>query len=334
MAQVTDIHAHVTPERFKKAIARDGSWHGLGPEAGELHRHGFTQSLTERLAEMDAVGIDRQLVTPTQGFYQYGNSVDATTTIAQECNEEIAQMVDDNPDRFSGLATLPMQDVPAAIEELTRVVKDLNLKGAMISDHVAGRTYDEPEFLPFFKAAEELGAILFLHQGSDTIVKKRIGKYSLPNAVGNPTERALSYSALVFGGVMDQCPDLKVLLAHGGGYTAFGIGRLDKVAGALEGGYPDGPLEPPFPQPEGQYRLTRPPSSYLNDFFYDCVTYNGDALRFLIDSVGIERVMLGTDYPAPMFLQKSVNWINSLSQLTDDEKESILSVNSAAFLGL
>jgi aminocarboxymuconate-semialdehyde decarboxylase len=125
-----------------------------------------------------------------------------------------------------------------------------------------------------------------------------------------------------------------VLLAHGGGYTAFGIGRLDKIAGALESDEPGGPLTPPFPQPEGEYRLTRAPSSYLDEFFYDCVTYNGAALRFLVDSVGIDRVMLGTDYPAPMFLQKSVQWINGLSQLTSDEKEAILRVNSTAFLGL
>jgi aminocarboxymuconate-semialdehyde decarboxylase len=334
MVQVTDIHAHVTPERFKKAIAKDGTWHGLGPEAGELNRRGFTLPLEDRLAEMDATGIDRQLITPTQGFYQYGNDLDTTTTIARECNEEIAAIVDDHPDRFSGLGTVPMQDVPAAIAELTRAMTDLNLKGAMISDHVVGRTYDEPEFLPFFKAAEALGAVLFIHQGADTIVKQRINRYSLPNGVGNPTERTLSFAALVFGGVMDECPNLKVLLAHGGGYTAFGIGRLDKIAGALESDEAGGPLTPPFPQPEGEYRLTRAPSSYLDEFFYDCVTYNGAALRFLVDSVGIDRVMLGTDYPAPMFLQKSVQWINGLTQLTSDEKEAILRVNSTAFLGL
>ena len=334
MAQVTDIHAHVTPDRFKKAVAKDGTWYGLGPNVGELNRHGFTLPLEDRLAEMDATGIDRQLITPSQGFYQYGNDLDTTTTIARECNEEIAQIVDDHPDRFSGLGTLPMQDPAAAVEELTRAMTELNLKGAMISDHVVGRTYDEPEFLPFFKAAEALGAILFIHQGSDTIVKERIDRYSLPNGVGNPCERILSFSALVFGGVMDACPNLKVLLAHGGGYTTFGIGRLDKISGALESDEPGGPLTPPFPQPAGQYQITRPPSSYLDEFFYDCVTYNGAALRFLIDSVGIERVMLGTDYPAPMFLQKSVQWINGLAQLTPDEKDAILRVNSTKFLGL
>jgi aminocarboxymuconate-semialdehyde decarboxylase len=332
--QVIDVHAHVTPERFKAAIERDGSWHGLGPQAGELHREGFARSLDRRLADMDADGVDRQLVTPTVGFFQYSNDLDTTVTVARECNDEVAEMVDAMPDRFSGLGTLPMQDVPSAIDELTRVMTELNLKGVIVSDHVAGKTYDEPEFLPFFKTAEALGAIVFFHQGGDTVVGHRTRKYAMPNAVGNMTERILVYSALVFGGVMDACPDLKVLLAHGGGYTAYGVGRLDKVAGAFEGSYPDGPLTPPFPQPEGQYQLSRPPSTYLDQFYYDCCTYDGNALRFLIDSVGIEKVMLGTDYPAPMTLQDSVRWVRSLKQLSADEHEQILSGNAVSFLGL
>jgi aminocarboxymuconate-semialdehyde decarboxylase len=249
-------------------------------------------------------------------------------------------MVDDHPDRFSGLGTLPMQDVPAAIEELTRAMTQLNLKGAIINDHVNGRTYDDPEFLPFFAAAEQLGAVLEFHQGGGgvsgigTVVGPRIPRYSLPNGIGNLTDRTITFAALVFGGVLDKHPALKLQLAHGGGYTAFGIGRLDKVAGAFEGGYPAGPLTPPFAQPAEQYRLDRAPSSYLGAFHYDCITYDGDALRFLIDKVGIENVMLGTDYPAPMLLIDSVRWIESLPQLTDDEKQMILRHNPNAFLNL
>jgi aminocarboxymuconate-semialdehyde decarboxylase len=290
---VIDTHAHVTPERFKEAIRKDGTWYGLGPEAGELDRPGFTKSMTERLEDMDATGIDRQLVTPTVGFYQYRNDLDVATSVARECNDEIAEIVDQHPDRFSGLATLPMQDVPSAVDELTRAVKELNLEGAIIGDHVLGRTYDEPEFLPFFRAAEALGAILFFHQGGDTMVSARSRRYSLPNGIGNLADRTLTFATLVFGGVMDACPNLKPLLAHGGGYTAFGIGRLDKVAGAF-----------------------------------------GRALRYLIDTVGLDRVMLGTDYPAPMLLRDAVRWVNGLDTLTGEEKRAILADNPTAFLGL
>jgi aminocarboxymuconate-semialdehyde decarboxylase len=339
--QIIDTHAHVATRRYREAIEKTGSWYGLDYVVGELHRpEGYNKSIDLRLQEMDATGIDRQLVTPSVGFYQYDKDVDFTITVARECNEDIAEMVDDHPDRFSGLGTLPMQNVGAAIDELTRAMTQLNLKGAIINDHVNGRTYDDPEFLPFFDAAERLGAILEFHQGGGgvsgigTVVGPRINRYSLPNGIGNMADRTITFSALVFGGVIDKHPGLKLQLAHGGGYTAFGIGRLDKVAGAFEGGYPDGPLTPPFVQPADQYRLNRAPSTYLSAFHYDCITYDGDALRFLIDKVGIENVMLGTDYPAPMLLIESVRWIDSLPQLTDEEKRMILRDNPSAFLSL
>lgn len=326
----------MTPECYKKAIRAGETWHGLDAGPGELGSGGFDKTVAERIADMDTDGIDLQLITPTAGFYQYTNKLETTKLIARECNEEIAEIVEQHPTRFAGLATLPMQDPPSAIAELERAMGDLKLKGAMISDHVAGRTYDEPEFLPFFRAAEALGAIVFFHQGGDTVVNHRIRRYRLGNAIGNLAERTLVFGALVFGGVIDNCPDLKPLLAHGGGYTTFGIARMDKIAGALEGNYPKtGDLEPPFgPDPSALYALTNPPSDYLSRFFYDCCTYSGRALRYLIDSVGIDRVMLGTDSPAPMLLKDSVNWVQRLAELTDDEKTAILSINPMTFLGL
>jgi aminocarboxymuconate-semialdehyde decarboxylase len=331
---VIDVHAHVTPQKYKDAIATDGRWLGLGPEAGQINFEGFRRSDPDRVAEMDALGVDIQLVTPTVGFYQYDNSLDATTTIAQACNDSVVELSEKYPGRFLGLATLPMQDIPTAVEEMTRAMKDLGMKGVVVSDHINGKTFDQPEFLPFFQAAERLGALVFFHQSGDTVVNKRLPRYSLPNAVGNLTERTLAFSAVVFGGVMDKCPDLKILLAHGGGYTTFGAGRLDKVAGAFEGGYPTTGLEPPFGRGANDYVLTRPPSSYLTQFYYDCCTYDGHALRYIIDRVGPERVMLGTDYPAPMLLLDCVEWVKSQDALTQQQKDAILSDNATALLGL
>ncbi len=329
---VIDMHAHVTPERYKQAIRERGEWHGLDAVPGELGLGGFDKALDERLADMDALGVDMQLVTPTVGFYQYDNDLRVTKSIARDCNDEIGEMVGSHPTRFAGLATLPMQDIPSAISEMERAVLELGLRGVIVSDHVSGKTYDEPEFAPFFTACEELGAIVFFHQGGDTCVNYRIRRYKLGNAVGNLTERALVYAALVFGGVIDRHPDLKPYLAHGGGYTAFGVARMDKVAGALEGRGGDGFI-PPFGQGDG-FAQKRPPSEYLDRFYYDCCTYSGPALRFLIDAVGIERVVLGTDYPAPMLLHDAVNWINGLSELNGIEKQAILASNPTAILGL
>lgn len=330
---VVDVHAHVTPECFKEAISTKGVWHGLGPKAGRLGLEGFTTSVSDRLADMDSVGVDMQVVTPTVGFYQYGNELENTVLIARDCNDEIAEMVDRYPDRFVGMGTVPMQDVSAAIDELKRAMGDLRLKGVMISDHVNGRMYDEPEFLPFFKAAEALGAIVFFHQGGDTLVNDRIRRYKLPNAIGNLTERALVFAALVFGGVMDQCPELKPMLAHGGGFAPYGAARMDKISGAMEGRDPSGGLVPPFPvDGDNRIDLTRAPSTYLSQFYYDCCTYSGPVLRFLIDAVGVDRVMLGTDYPAPMLLKDAVNWVKGLDCLSEDEKQSILVTNASRLL--
>jgi len=329
---VVDMHAHVTPERYKEAIRTDGQWYGLDASAGELDRGGFAKPIADRLVEMDAIGVDVQLVTPTIGFYQYENDLDVTKLIATECNNEIGEIVETHPGRFLGLGTLPMQDVPTAIAELERLVGDLGFKGAVINDHVAGRTYDDPVFLPFFAAAEDMGALLFFHQGGATCVTTRIDRYKLPNAVGNLTERALVYATLVFGGVMDRYPDLQALLAHGGGYTAYGIARMDKVAGALPGDF-DGEMHPPFPTDDG-FAQQLPPSEYLDRFYYDCCTYSGPALRFLVDAVGIDRVVLGTDYPAPMFLHDPVNWVRGLPELSAAEAEEILVTNSNRILGI
>lgn len=333
---IIDMHAHVTPERYKKAIATEGAWYGLDEVVGELDRGTFAKPISHRLEEMDASGVDMELITPTAGFYQYGNDLEVTKVIARECNNEIAEVVEVHPTRFAGLGTVPMQDPPSAIAELQRIMQDLKMRGVMISDHVNGRTYDEPEFLSFFEAAEQMNAIVFFHQGGDTIVNQRIRRYKLGNSVGNMTERALVYAALVFGGVMDKCPDLSPLLAHGGGYTAFGISRMDKAAGALEGEYArSGTLTPPFgPEKSTGYQLQRAPSEYLDRFYYDCCTYSGPALRYLIDRVGIDRVVLGTDVPAPMYLIDPVNWVNGLDELTIVEKEAILSKNAMGILSL
>lgn len=335
-APIIDIHTHHTPELFKKAIRDEGSWLGLDAKAGELNWHGFATPLEQRLEEMDAMGVDMNLVTPTVGFYQYKNELETTKAVHRASNDEIAEMVETYPDRFAGIGLLPMQDIPSAIEELERVMTELNLKGVIISDHVNGKTYDEIEFIPFFEAAEDLGAIIFFHQSQDTITRDRINRYSLGNSIGNLTERTLVFATLVYGGIMDRCPDLKVLLGHGGGYVAFGAGRMDKAAGALEGGYPETGLQPPFaptPAPSG-FTLERAPSSYLSQFWYDSCTFDGPALRYLIDTVGIDRLMLGTDYPAPMVQLDPVGWINGLDCLTEDEKTAILRTNPARFIGL
>jgi aminocarboxymuconate-semialdehyde decarboxylase len=346
MMRVIDLHAHVTPQRFQAALRRKGSWHGLTSRTGELEVPGFRRTPDERLADMDALGVDVQVISPNAGFYQYGNDPVTTALIARECNDEIAEMCADHPERFAGFATLPMQDVRAAVTEMERVMLDLGFKGVMVNDHVNGRTFDERDFQPFWAAAEQLGAVVFFHQGSDTVVTTRIDRYHLDNSVGNLTERVLTFGALVGGGVIDRYPELKLLLGHAGGYTAFGVARMDRAWEAARelidvgvdpavalGGEFGAQLD--FLTREGASGpAAHPPSTYLRSFYYDSCTYTAATLRFLIDMVGIDRVVFGTDYPAPMVIADAVNWINRLEALTPDEKVAILSQNPARLVGL
>ena len=314
-----DIHAHLTPQCFQREVLAGKTWYGMTNAEGELFNPRNAWTPEQRLADMHSLGVDIQIVSTNVAFYKYDQDVATTTAIARACNDEVHQMTMDHPDRFAGLATLPMQDMRAAIAELERSVVQLGLKGAMINDHVNERTYDAPEFLPLWKEAEQMGALIFIHQARPTLVMQRTQRYHLPNTIGNLVDRAVTFASFVFGGVMDACPDLKVCLAHGGGYTCFGIGRMDRGWQVRS---------------EARVHLTRPPSAYLNRFYYDCLTHSEPALRYLIDTVGVERVVFGTDWPADMAIDWPVSWVLGLKSLTQAEKEAILWKNLEKLLGI
>jgi aminocarboxymuconate-semialdehyde decarboxylase len=314
-----DIHAHLTPQCFQREVLAGNTWHGMTRAEGELFNPMNAWTPKQRLADMHSLGVDVQVVSTNVAFYKYDQDVATTGAIARACNDEVQQMTMDHPQRFAGLATLPMQDVKAAIAELERCVVQLGLKGAMINDHVNGHTFDEPEFLPFWKEAERMGALILIHQARPTLVLQRIERYHLPNTIGNLVDRAVTFASFVFGGVMDACPDLKICLAHGGGYTCFGIGRMDRGWQA---------------RPEARGHLSKPPSAYLSRFYYDCLTHSEPALRMLLDTVGADRVVLGTDWPADMRIDWPVAWALSLKSLTQEEKEKILWRNLETLLNL
>ena len=313
-----DIHAHLTPQCFIKAMHEDKEWHGVKP--GQM-RIGPRNSWTpeQRLSDMNSLGVDVHVVSTFGQFYNYDRDPQVIAAMHRECNDEVYQMTVDYPDRFKGMALIPMQDVGLAIGELDRVVNQLGFVGAMIDDKVNGKTFDEPEFLPLWKAAEQMGAVLLVHQGGATLVRDRTGRYHLPNTIGNLVDRAVTFASFVFGGVMDQCPDLKVCLAHGGGYTCFGIGRMDRGWQVRS---------------EARANIQQPPSAYLNRFYYDCLTHSEAALRMLIDTVGIDRVLFGTDWPADMAIDWPVSWVLGLESLTQEEKEAILWKNVEKLLGI
>jgi aminocarboxymuconate-semialdehyde decarboxylase len=317
--RVVDVHAHVTPQRFQRVVLAGGEWHGLRPDTGELDNLRNRWQPDRRIEAMDRLGVDVQLISPTDGFYQYHREPEMTARIAAECNDEIAEMTAAHPDRFLGLGTLPMQDVDRAISEAERGMGTLGLRGFMVDDHVNNVTYDHPVFDPFWAAVERLGAFLLVHQGRPTSVTYRITKYFLPNAVGNLVDRTLTFGSLVYGGVMDRHPGLAICLGHAGGYVPYAIDRLDQGWEAW---------------PELRGASADRPSTYVRRFFYDTVTYSDRNLRFLLDVVGADRVLFGTDFPAPMEVPAARHRIETSALLDDAEREAILRGNVAAIPAL
>jgi aminocarboxymuconate-semialdehyde decarboxylase len=327
-----DIHAHVTPQCFWRATANGGNWHTI---RREKDARGMEQAIVgdrrqplpprarwtpqERLADMDSLGVDVHVVSPYVGFYNYHLDAAVALATSRATNDEISDMVRTWPKRFAGLGTVPMQDVKTATAELERCMTQLGLKGVEINDHVNGRTLEATEFRPFWRAAEQMGAVVFFHQGGETLVTPRSNRYHLPNTIGNLVDRAVTFATLVHGGVMDAHPDLKIVLGHGGGYTCYGIGRMDHGWQV---------------RAEAREHIARPPSAYLRKFYYDCIVYTEPALRFLIDTVGVDRVVFGTDWPYDMALDWPVAWILGMQSLTHEEKEAILGKNLERLLGL
>jgi aminocarboxymuconate-semialdehyde decarboxylase len=330
-----DIHAHLLPQSMWRTVGAGHEWYGVRHEAageglGFTVSRGKKSRLTtpkvrfspeERLADMDAQGVDMQVLsihTPLMGYH-----LDRAEglRLAREVNDEIAGMTRQWPSRFAGLATLPVQDVGASVDELDRAVHVLGLKGAEL-DTVAndGLNWDEPRFRPLFKAAEAMGAVLFFHpQPQQNLVMDFTTRYNLANSIGVIAEDALVVATLIFGGILDDCPDLKACIAHGGGPACFGMGRMDRGWQVRR---------------EARRYLHRPPSEYQRRLYYDSVIGSEAAIRFLLDQVGSDRVVLGSDWPFVPWYPSPVAWVNGLASLTREEKDRILWKNLEALMGI
>ncbi len=327
-----DIHAHVVPRSLLKAADAQAEWYGFrhepGVGAGAMVGGGKRTELTspkvrftpeQRMQDMDAQGVDVQVLSVHTPFFGYHLDAAQGLALARDVNEEIAATARQWPARFAGLATLPMQDVKTAINELERAVTKLGLKGAELDTHVNGEQWDEPKFLPFFKAAEAMGAVLFYHpQPQNNFLRERMTRHGLYNSLGVILDDAIVTAVLICGGVLEACPDIRICIAHGGGPACYAMGRLDRGWERL---------------PEGQ-RTPLPPSEYQKRLYYDTVTSSEEALRFLLDRVGAEHVVLGSDWPFVPWKPGPGGWVQSLKSLTQDEKDRILWKNLEALLKL
>ena len=327
-----DIHAHIVPDSLWQAIDAKREWHGFRHEAGEGlgtmvgggMRTGFTSpkvryTVEERLKDMDAQKVDVQVLSIHTPFVGYHLEAAQGLALAREVNDEIGATVRQSAGRLAGLATLPVQDVKSAIGELEHAVMKLGLKGASLDTQVNGDQWDEPKFLPFFKAAEQMGAVLFYHpQPQNNFLMQRIPRHGLFNSLGVILDDAIVTAVLICSGVLEKCPDLKVCIAHGGGPACFAMGRLDRN----------------WHGRPATRSTSQPPSAYQKRLYYDTVVPSEEALRFLLDRVGADRVVLGSDWPFVPWHPSPVAWVQNLKSLTPEEKEKILWKNLAALLDI
>jgi aminocarboxymuconate-semialdehyde decarboxylase len=272
-----------------------------------------------RLEDMDRMGVDRQVLSVAPPQFYYWTDPALGWKLARLQNDHLAELVSKYPDRFSGLATVPLQDVDAAVAELDFAVAELGLRGVEICTNVNGLDLDDRRFRPFFARAAELGVVVLIHPHGFTS-GERLMDYYLTNVIGNPLESTIAATRMIHGGVLEEWPDLRLCVVHGGGYLPFYASRMDHAWRE---------------RPEGRHQIPdRPPSSYLRQVFVDCLVYDPAHLGFLVQQMGADRVVVGTDYPYDMGFYDPVGLVEATPGLSDDDRGRILGGNAALLLGL
>lgn len=277
-------------------------------------RGGF--DIAHRLRDMDAMDVDVQVLSATPQTYLYNQdaSLGAVTSAIQ--NDQIAKLVKENPQCFRGIATLPMQAPDKAADELKRAMTRLGLRGTMFASNIMGKNLDDPSFEPVWATAEELGAFVFIHP-NNVAGADRMKSYYLNNLIGNPLDTTIGAACLYFGGVLDRHPKLAVVLAHGGGFTPYQAARW-------EHGWQV--------RPEPKKNISKRPTNIAKRFYYDTILHSAPVLEFMIEHVGADRVMLGSDYPYDMGMMDCVKHVRGLN-ISDADKATILSTRAQALLG-
>ena len=256
---------------------------------------------------MDEMRVDVHVLSLSPLMHWYELDPNTGVPMAKEANDDLAEMVASHPDRFAGLAFLALQDPAAAIEELERCIYDLGFLGMMVGSHVDGLDWDSEELFPVLAAARDLGALVFIHPAHGR-ANAFLTRYHLRNLIGNPFETTVAIASLIFGGVLDRLPDLDICFAHGGGYACLGSDRLDRGSQVRA-------------EAKGTSSL---PSDYLRRLYFDTLVFSHRGLSNLIEVVGVDRVVLGSDYPADMGEPRPVDFIESHPDLTDDQRRLIL----------
>ena len=277
-------------------------------------------SIETRLKDMDRMGIDVQAVSPAPNQLVYWSDPGFGAEIARQVNDRLAEIVAKWPERFVALGSVPLQNAQLAVAELDRCVGGLGFRGVELVPNVNGVELTDPRLglEKFFARAEELGIVLFLHPLGFT-QGERLRDHYFNNVIGNPMETTIAASHLIFDGVMERHPKLKVVLPHAGGFLAHYWARMDHAHRA---------------RPDTRMTIQRPPSSYLRRMYFDTIAFDPRMLRQMVDVYGAGHVLLGTDYPYDMAETDPVAFIGKVPRLTRAEREKIEGGNAARLLDI
>ena len=324
-----DVHTHVlteetmgiirkeVPKLAPRLTAIDADFAVLeiaGTSYRPFPRGGW--DIERRLADMADAEVDVQILSASPQTYLYGEEPAVTAACTAIQNDQIAKLVAARPDRFLGIATLPMQAPEQAAAELRRAVRSLGLRGAMIGSNVEGRNLDHPELEPVWAAACELDVVLLIHP-VNVGAAERLRSYYLSNLIGNPLDTTIAAACLVFGGVLERHPKLKILLVHGGGFVPYQAARW--VHGWKV-------------RPEPKVNLQASPEPWIERFYYDTILHSTEKLEFLIGSAGPKRVLLGSDYPYDMGTGECVRQVRALS-ISEADKARVLGGEAWSLFG-
>lgn len=292
---IVDAHNHVIPEGIVGFIEKDHETFGVrtdrsGGARRLVHRQGFAYPLfgefldpAEKLRKLNQRGFDKAVISPSPTLFFYSIPGERNAAFVRRLNEEIAGFVRFAPDRLIGMGTLPMQSPEAAITEIDHLVDRLGMRAVMIGTHVDGVQLADLSLRPVLKHAADRDVFILTHPyyfGS----KPGLEPYYLTNLIGNPLDTTVMAAHLIFGGVMEEIPNLKICLSHGGGFAPYQIGRL--VHG--------------YDVRQEAKTIRQSPKDLLRRFYFDTITHDPAALRYLIEFAGADHVLLGTDIPFDM----------------------------------